>query len=347
MASILRGSDNLDSSDIVKDSTCESDIAPYNKGFKNYIINGNFDIWQRGITQTSSGYDSDDRWTNSNNISTKVHSRVECTDTERVLFNAQYFSRTVSTYVSGTSSFVMKTQTIENMPILAGKKVTVSFWAKADSNKVMNVKVTDLYGSGGTPTVPGTNIINLGNVNLTSSWQKYSFTATLPSLVGKTLGTNGDHCFRLDFGFTFSPDRREVVNYGMPVGQSGTFDIAQVQLEEGSVATPFEQRPYGLELSLCQRYYETSGSARCEEFRNSTTGITQYGAVRFYVKKRVTPSVIVSSDNFNTASNIAENNGNNIPCSINSIGDSGFRLSWTNTVGAYGASFKYTASAEL
>lgn len=43
MASILRGSDNLDSSDIVKDSTCESDIAPYNKGFKNYIINGNFD----------------------------------------------------------------------------------------------------------------------------------------------------------------------------------------------------------------------------------------------------------------------------------------------------------------
>ena len=38
------------------------------------------------------------------------------------------------------------------------------------------------------------------------------------------------------------------------------FIIGNVQLEEGSVATPFEQRPYGLELSLCQRYYESSYS---------------------------------------------------------------------------------------
>lgn len=231
----------------------DNQVSPFG-GFKNYIINGNFYIWQRGTSQTTTAFGSDDRWGNFNVNSTKVHSRVECTDTERALFNAQYFSRTVSTYVVGTSSFVMKSQTIENMTILAGKKVTVSFWAKANSNKVMNVKVTDLYGSGGTPTVSGTNTTNLGNVNLTSSWQKYSLTATLPSLVGKTLGTDGNHCFRLDFGFTFSPDRNEVVNFGMTAGQSGTFDIAQVQLEEGSIATPFENRPYGLELILCQRY---------------------------------------------------------------------------------------------
>ena len=37
--------------------------------------------------------------------------------------------------------------------------------------------------------------------------------------------------------------------------QSGTFDIAQVQIEPGPVATPFEQRPIGTELQLCKRYY--------------------------------------------------------------------------------------------
>lgn len=74
MALILRGSDNLDSADIVKDSTCESDIVPYNKGFKNYIINGNFDIWQRGNSQTATSYGSDDRWNNSHKDSTKMHS---------------------------------------------------------------------------------------------------------------------------------------------------------------------------------------------------------------------------------------------------------------------------------
>lgn len=226
-------------------------------GFKNYIINGNFDVWQRGTSQTASGYGSDDRWFNANNGSTKTHSRVACTNTERALFNASYFSRTVVTYSSGTDSHVKKLQSIEDMTRLAGKTVTISFWAKANSDKKMNVQVVDFYGSGGTPSTNGTSVVNFGNVDLTPTWTKYKLTATLPSLVGKTLGTDGAHTssFRLDFGFTFSSDRAEVTLRGMPVGQSGTFDIAQVQLEEGSVATPFEQRPIGLELSLCQRYY--------------------------------------------------------------------------------------------
>ena len=228
-------------------------------GFKNYIINGNFDIWQRGASQTSAGYGSDDRWNNEHYISTKTHSQVSCTDTERELFNASYFSRTVTTYVSGTNSYVKKIQSIENITRLAGKTVTISFWAKADSNKKMNVQVVDVYGSGGTPTASyASSIVNFGNVDLTPTWTKYKLTATLPSLVGKTLGTDGVHTsfFRLDFGFTFGSDRHEVTLFGMPVGQSGTFDIAQVQLEEGTIATPFEQRPIGLELSLCQRYYQ-------------------------------------------------------------------------------------------
>ena len=224
-------------------------------GFKNYIINGNFDIWQRGTSQTNSGYGSADRWHNSNAGSTKTHSRVACTDTERALFNASYFSRTVVSSVPGNGNYVQKVQRIEDITKLAGKKVTLSFWAKADTNKNIAIEFEQIFGTGGTSS-GGVGGIGAQKILLTTTWTKYTIIADIPSIIGKTIGTDGVHTsftsvhFWLDAGSNFN---LSTANLGQ---QSGTFDIAQVQLEEGSVATPFEQRPVGLELSLCQRYYE-------------------------------------------------------------------------------------------
>lgn len=69
------------------------------------------------------------------------------------------------------------------------------------------------------------------------------------------LGTNNDHflsvVFWFDAGVTFGARS----NY---LGQqSGTFDIAQVQLEQGPSVTRFERRPIQQELALCQRYYQS------------------------------------------------------------------------------------------
>jgi hypothetical protein len=99
------------------------------------------------------------------------------------------------------------------------------------------------------------NVIGVQKFALTTTWQKFTKTVTLPSIVGKTLGTDGVHTsftlarFWLDAGTNFN-SRTDNLGH-----QSGTFDIAQVQLEEGSVATPFEQRPIGLEKRLCRDYY--------------------------------------------------------------------------------------------
>jgi len=57
--------------------------------------------------------------------------------------------------------------------------------------------------------------------------------------------------------------------------QSGTFDIAQVQLEEGSVATEFEYRTYGEEMRLCQRYYQTTYPVGSPPGSITTTGMMQ------------------------------------------------------------------------
>lgn len=258
-------------------------------GFKNYIINGNFDVWQRGTSQTTSGYGSDDRWNNINQGSSKTHSRVLCTDAERALFNADYFSRTVANSVAGTGNGIYKSQSIENITKLAGKTVTLSFWARADSNKNIAISHAQAFGTGGTPSP--TTTYHVSRIALTTSWQKFTLTFSIPSIVGKTLGTDGVHTSIQYITFWF--DAGSNINaYTDNLGQqSGIFDIAQVQLEEGSVATPFEQRPYGLELSLCERYFKSS-----REYIGSGTynGLVTASSI-FGTTMRVTPTLSSSN----------------------------------------------------
>lgn len=255
-------------------------------GFKNYIINGNFDVWQYGTSQTTNGYGSDDRWQNNNIGSTKTHLQIACTDTERALFNASKFSRTVVTSVAGASNYVVKAQAIEDITKLAGKTVTISFWAKADSNKNIAITLQQFFGTGGSPSTI-VNGIGAQLVALTTTWQKKTITLTLPSIIGKTIGTDGVNTssttlyFWLEAGSTIGT----AYNISSLGQQSGTFDIAQVQIEEDSIATPFEQRPYGLELSLCQRYYEIIWHV----FSNSPS--TQFTNIYYKVVKRVSPTI--------------------------------------------------------
>lgn len=230
----------------------EKQVSPFN-GFKNYIINGNFDIWQYGVSQTTSVYGSDDRWFNGNNGTTKTHSQIACTNTERVLFNASKFSRTVVSSVVGASNSAAKKQLIEDVSKLAGKTVTLSFWARADSNKNIWLEFKQNFGTGGSPSALVTGLYGQA-IALTSTWQKKIITFTLPSIVGKTVGTDGVHTSSTELQFWFDVGSASTGRIPTGIQQSGTFDIAQVQLEEGSVATPFENRPYGLELLLCQRY---------------------------------------------------------------------------------------------
>ena len=331
------------------------------KGFKNYIINGNFDIWQykdAGLTypQTSSGYGSDDRWGNSHNGSTKTHSQVACTDMERALFNASYFSRTVVTSVAGVNNYVIKTQRIENIYKLAGKTITLSFWAKADGNKKLGVSSEVQYGTGGSPS---SELIKAGIqqiLDLTTVWKKFTIVATLPTAVGKTLGTDGVHTsfnqitFWFDAGSTLAPYIPGMIQ------QSGTFDIAQVQLEEGSVATPFEQRPYGLELSLCQRYYEINarnsvtdtGTPISLAFLNIGGAAATSNDYSFKVTKRIAPTLTFYNPfNGGTTSQVRQTWGTSDITVIGSQATtSSFNLS-IGQAGTYTCLCHFSASAEL
>lgn len=222
--------------------------------FRNKLINGGFDIWQRATSQTSSGYGSDDRWKNDHIVSSKTASRqtfaVGQTD---VPGNPTYFSRTVATSVAGSTAYVLKNQRIESVSTFAGQTCTLSFWAKADSTKNMAVEFLQFFGTGGSPSADIT-AIGVTTINLTSTWKYFTVTANIPSISGKTLGTNGDDFLALYFWFDAGSTYNSRTN---SLGQqSGTFDIANVQLEAGPQPTPFEKRPLGVEIFLCQRYYQ-------------------------------------------------------------------------------------------
>lgn len=325
---------------------------------KNRIINGNFDIWQRQTSQTADGYGSDDRWTNSQSGSTKTHSQQSFTVGQTdVPNNPRYYSRTVVTTGSGASHYVYKGQRIEGVRTFSGKTVTLSFWAKADSSKNIATEFSQNFGTGGSPSslVSG---IGVTTHALTTSWTKFTATVSITSISGKTIGNNDDDYLQLSFWFEAGSDNNSRTN---SLGnQSGTFDIAQVQLEESPIATSFEQRSPGQEMGLCHRYYWKSyengiypGAVDSEGrlvFLSTGHSDSAYGlfiAVQLPVRMRDVPSV-TSYSLGGTSGKVAMSDGE-VNASVSAIGNVGFTISGTNT----GTNtereiqFQVTADAEL
>jgi hypothetical protein len=258
-------------------------------GFRNRIINGNFDFWQRGTSFTGDEYGAD-RWGHARVGTTHTATRQAFTlGQTAVPGEPTYFCRTVVVTSSGASNYAILVQRIEDVRTFAGQQVTISFWAKVDSTKNIAVELVQGFGTGGSPSAQ-VRAIGTTKVSIGTSWQKVTVTATVPSISGKTLGTNGDSYLALTFWFDAGSDFNAFTD---SLGQqSGTFEIAQVQIESGSVATPFERRPIGTELALCQRYYETG---RVSAFATATN-THQLGAPCFYkVTKRAVPTVALVS----------------------------------------------------
>lgn len=268
---------------------------------RNKVINGNMGIAQRGTTAVTTGatYGPADRWvtgTAGNTFSTTQGSFVSG-DTLYDTGGAQYFTQVAVTSVAGASNSTDLSHKIEDVRLLAGKTVTVSFWAKAASGTPsIGVEVRQNFGTGGSPSaaVTGTGQAQA----LTTTWAQYSKTFTVPSINGKTLGTTANTSFtQLVFWLDAGSSLNTVSG---SIGQSSkTVSIAQVQLEVGSVATPFEQRPYGMELALCQRYFYayTCGTSGAGDLgigylRSTTSFVT---SIKMPVPLRVAPTAITFS----------------------------------------------------
>jgi len=271
---------------------------------KNVLINGNFDIWQRGVSSAITTYLAD-RWKSGGSGTTKLTTRETFTLGQTdVPNNPKYYARTnisVAGVDAGNNANIH--QRIEGVGTLAGENITLSFWGKADSNKTIVAEFSQYFGSGGSPSAPNFNVANI-SVNLTSTWQKITLQIAVPDISGLTIGTDNNDYFRIFFWFDAGSSYDFRTN---SLGhQTGTFDIAQVQVEKGSYATNFEMRSETEELSLCQRYFEktyntdvvpgtitSEGEIECRQDAVGSETMSGHNMLNGYFKvtKRGTPTM--------------------------------------------------------
>jgi hypothetical protein len=248
---------------------------------KNGIINSNFSIWQRGTSiavGTAGTTYTADRWLSYRAVSGSTVSRQATGDTTNLPF-IQYAAR-VQRDSGNTStspiSLYNNFETINAIPF-AGRTVTLSYYARAGANysgasSALNTSVTTgtgtdqsvfSYSGAATP-------INF-SPTLTTTWQRFSTTATIASSATQLY---------VAAGYT-------------PVGTAGAndwFEITGVQLEIAASASAYSPNTstYATELAACQRYYWSwSGNGIVAEIRSASQA---YASMKLPITMRTAPT---------------------------------------------------------
>jgi len=218
-------------------------------GARNRIINGSMTIWQRSISSTSTGwgYYTADRWNTNLRDGAGTMSQY---DMGSELQPFVYAFKTAMT--SAASSNPVVQQKIEDSRGFKNQTVTFSFYAKASKAITVDTVFDLLWANSSNATTAQSN-------SITTSWQRFTYTVTLPNPSGSYNATY-DHLY---------------CRFSLPISDTYEFYITGVQLEVGDVATPFEHRSFGDELARCQRYYYYSG------FGFNNPGGTDSGATDF------------------------------------------------------------------
>ncbi|SCW87036.1 hypothetical protein SAMN04487970_10856 [Paenibacillus tianmuensis] len=283
-------------------------VIPLSNMARQAIINGNFDVWQRGTTFTNPAnlqYTADRyMWASVPDGGTNpilVHSRLTLASGE---IPNSYFGYRINSNGSGSSygasSLHWFSQPIEfGTRYLCGngKKVTVSLWARSDiPGKKLGFWLRQTYGTGG--AVSASEVINGASWTLGSVWAKYSFTFSTNTLASKVFSSVNNDMLEVAIAYQWGTAFASRVGTSTPetfVG-AGNIDIAQVQLCAGDVALPFQPRSFAEELQLCQRYYERYDGVAASTRLNLPAAVaydsnTFRTSMLFRVPKRVAPTM--------------------------------------------------------
>ena len=255
---------------------------------KNFVINGGFDIWQRGTTFSTNGSQyTADRWYSSinNNTTSQQTSGVPVGTTANL--------RVAYTSTGGYGNQFSALESA-NAKMLVGKTVTVSAKFRCNASfaasgasigfAVQKNSTADTMNGGTWTTISSSTVAgsSLPTGTTASDWYSLSFTTSIPN-DGTAAG------IRIQIAETIT-------------GISPSYwEVAAVQMEIAPQATPFSRAggSIGGELALCMRYYERRTAAGANfgigipvSLRSSTSA---YGAVTYGAPKRVNPTIDFSN----------------------------------------------------
>ena len=266
--------------------------STYAAAGKNKILNGDFQINQRAFTSTTTdGTYGFDRWIFLNGgDGTATYSAQTFTagTAPAAPYESTNFARLLTTGQTSTSVFTRLVQRIEDVRTLAGQTVTISFYAKAATGTPkIAIEQRQDFGIGGSTAVN----TYFGQVTLSTSWARYSVTVSIPSISGNTIVAGS----ALNTNLYVSAGSDNNARTGSLGIQNNTFDIWGVQVEAGSIATPFQTATGTIagELAACMRYAEkvelAAGVPLVTGQAYSTTNA--WAGISWTTQKRTTPSI--------------------------------------------------------
>lgn len=281
--------------------------------FRNVLINGGMDIWQRGTGSTSSPAGSRtflaDRWYVNPTGAAVTQARSTTVPTSQ----RSDYSLQITGATSVTTCLIGQRIEMLNTPQL---KRTVTFSARIYNNTGGAFTPNLLIGTPGAAD-DFTTVTN----RLTQALQSCANTAW--TTVSHTVDISGYTNF----------DNGLQIEIQIPSGSLNTNGksilVTEVQIEAGSVATPFERRPVGLELALCQRYFVGANSI-----------LTVYHTFGFLVKEGLPVTMRVAPTVTTTLAGGGTSGITIFPTTYS------MRYGW-NGVGVNPTDYSYTASAEL
>jgi hypothetical protein len=246
----------------------------------NYVINGAFDIWQRGSSFGAVNAYTADRWYSEGNSST-VQGTLGGSDVSPVpgISNFARISRT-----SNLSTYPSLAQRIEDVNNFAGQTVTISFYARqntAFSAGNWQFMYGQFFGTGGSTAVAN---YTAGVFAPTSSWQRFSLTIAVPSVAGKTIGAGN---------FFLAGIRND-----SPTMTTGQLDVTGFQVESGSTATAFRRNANSVqgELDACMRYFQNIPSPPLRGMGSGAATVARL-SMPLAVVMRATPSFTFTGSN--------------------------------------------------
>jgi hypothetical protein len=284
-------------------------------GFKNRIINGAMQIDQRnaGASVVAASTYAVDRFIMQSTQSSKYTGQQNAGSVTPPNGFINYLGITSSSAYSIISSDVFTIQQqiegYNSADLMWGtanaQTVTLSFWVRSS--------LTGTFGGSLTNNAPDRSYPFSYTISSSNTWE-YK-TITIAGDTSGTWGTTNGVGIRvylgLGVGSTFSgtagawaaADYRSATGATSVVGTNGaTFYITGVQLEKGTTATSFDYRPYGQELALAQRYFQSIPASAFNASANLafSSGNTLYATYSLPVIMRASPTIIGTGATYST-----------------------------------------------
>ena len=318
MTLILSGSDGV----TFPDSTEQETGYANGIGFRNRIINGDMRIDQRNagaaVTVAAGGGYALDRFNVQSDLGSGSTMQRVAEAPEGFAYSQKL---TIGTGATPTGSqFGRLIYYVEGQDCIdfdwttaSAKAVTLSFWTRSSLTGTFGVCLKLQAGS------PYTSFFASYTINSANTWEYKTITIPAATMTAGTRSTTNGIGILVAWDLGEGPDRSTTAGYkasadGGTLGLTGgtkvfatsgaTWQITGVQLEVGSVATPFERRPYGTELMLCQRYYQQFDSANNAASGAGFAGVCGTTAIAvvtgtYLVEMRAAPTVTFNNININ------------------------------------------------